>query len=466
MSPPRNPSTASNADSGVDFPPSSSKYFSSEYSPLDIAIQENAIRAIRSPHETEPKESKVKIAIGLLKNFIGVKDLASVRMSLPSQLLEPIGNLEYWTYLDRPDFAAIIGDSDDPLERMLATIRFNFSKDLKFVKGRLFKPYNSILGEQFHCTWEVPSAQLDSSTGEYIKLAHVSDQSLSYSEAEEATAPRHNFTCIIEQTSHHPPVSGYAYWCEEKGILVHGIDQIATQFVVTAGTVRVGAGEHNKGLFIRLTKRDEEEYHCTHPIGYVHGWFKSSLYITMGDTVVISCAKTGLKAIVEYKEERLFGKPKFLVEGLVFRYDPSNETEVNIRKLKQVPDDRVVATIDGSWHEKVWVTTCDGDRRLLVDLSILYPVPKIVRPIEEQGHLESRRVWKEVTSHIFAREYNLATQAKVMLEERQRKKAAELKERNEVHQPLFFQLPFRDGRVELTAAGKEVLFNGKSPAQI
>lgn len=53
----------------------------------------------------------------MLSRFIGVSDIASVRFSLPSQLLEPIPNLgrylmiqrievdeiEYWHYLDRPE---------------------------------------------------------------------------------------------------------------------------------------------------------------------------------------------------------------------------------------------------------------------------------------------------------------------------------------------------------------------------
>ena len=31
------------------------------------------------------------------------QDLANLRLSLPANLLEPQGNLEWWHYLDRPD---------------------------------------------------------------------------------------------------------------------------------------------------------------------------------------------------------------------------------------------------------------------------------------------------------------------------------------------------------------------------
>jgi len=74
--------------------------------------------------------SKLKTFLGILKKFIGVSDIAAVRFSLPAQLLEPIPNLEYWHYIDRPDAFAAIGDSEDPVGRMLGCLRFWFTKDL------------------------------------------------------------------------------------------------------------------------------------------------------------------------------------------------------------------------------------------------------------------------------------------------------------------------------------------------
>ncbi|EJD03141.1 uncharacterized protein FOMMEDRAFT_146816 [Fomitiporia mediterranea MF3/22] len=98
---------------------------------------------------------KLKMIVQLLKRCLGVKDLAAMRLSLPASLLEPVPNLEYWQYLDRPDLFVSINDSDDPLERMLAVIRFTFTKDLKFIRGKVVKPYNSVLGEHFRAHWDV-----------------------------------------------------------------------------------------------------------------------------------------------------------------------------------------------------------------------------------------------------------------------------------------------------------------------
>ena len=126
---------------------------------------------------------KFRQLLGLLKKAVNVKDLASIRLSLPATLMEPIGNLEYWQYADRPDVFAAINEPDDELDRMLAVLRwtcqcspptrppnrwltslFLFSlvtKDLKFVKHKIAKPFNSVLGEHFRCHWEVIPSTLD-----------------------------------------------------------------------------------------------------------------------------------------------------------------------------------------------------------------------------------------------------------------------------------------------------------------
>lgn len=40
-------------------------------------------------------------------------------------MMEPIGNLEHWTYIDRPDyFAAMADEGMDELEKMLAILRW------------------------------------------------------------------------------------------------------------------------------------------------------------------------------------------------------------------------------------------------------------------------------------------------------------------------------------------------------
>ena len=52
-----------------------------------------------------------------------------------------------------------LGDSPDEFERMLGVLRFAFSKELKFVRQRIGKPYNSALGMQiFHIAYATSSS--------------------------------------------------------------------------------------------------------------------------------------------------------------------------------------------------------------------------------------------------------------------------------------------------------------------
>lgn len=283
--------------------------------------------------------SKLKVFLGILRKFIGISDLASVRFSLPAQLLEPTPNLEYWNYLDRPETFIGIGDSDDPLGRMLEVLRFWFTKDLKYVKGKPCKPYNSALGEFFRCNWEIEDNQ-PSLLGESHKKStqhHVNTEDKPV-----------RVSYITEQTSHHPPVSAFYIDCPVKGISARGFDQLSAKF--TGTSIRVVPGAHNLGIFLTIKPRDNEEYQLTHPIASLGGLIRGSLYISVADTCYIRCAKTRQKTILEYIEESWLGKSQNRVKAVIFTYDPENDT---ITRIKDVPEKDILARIEGNWHEVI-----------------------------------------------------------------------------------------------------------------
>ncbi|KAM3584545.1 hypothetical protein VKS41_003354 [Umbelopsis sp. WA50703] len=408
----------------------------------DIKGQESKILALLSPDlkdsqngfitveddKTDSQPNQVMVMLGLLRKLIGVRDIISLRISLPASLLAPVGNLEYWNYMDRPDYFAIISEPDDPLDRMVNVARWWFSKDLKYVTGKLIKPYNSILGETFKCHWEVP---------------RDAEQPQSYSKNETQEPIR---------ISHHPPVSGFYYTCEEKGVVAKGIDHITARFSGTS--FKVGPGEQNLGIFVQLLNRDNELYRLTHPWASINGWLKASLYATISEYSYMTCPKTKIKTIVEYKEEKWIGKPKFEIYGAIFKYDPDND---NVLKTKQVPRKDLLATIEGSWRSSVYIVYPDGQKQKLIDLTSLSVAEKIVRPIEEQEETESRRTWRTVTESILAKDFNQATKHKQKIEEAQRAKAAERKAGGEEFVPQLFELPVEDGQPELTNKGREVL---------
>ncbi|KAI9708696.1 MAG: hypothetical protein M1828_002680 [Chrysothrix sp. TS-e1954] len=394
--------------------------------------------------KTPDDSSKLRTFLSILKRFVGVTDIAAVRFSLPANLLEPIPNLEYWHYLDRPETFASIADSDDPLGRMLGALRFWFTKDLKYVKGKPCKPYNSTLGEFFRCNWEVsetaPPLVGKSSSGTQSQ----GPITVSY---------------LTEQTSHHPPVSAYYIECPEKGISGQGFDQLSANF--TGTRIRVAPGEHNKGIYITLHGLGDETYNLTHPTAHLSGLLRGSLSITVADTCYVTCAKTRLKAILHYLDEGWVGKSQNRMQGVVFKYDPNNN---NKTRIKDVPDSDVIGRIEGCWQEQIYFTRGSKpfdkstDKQLVVDLQPLFPTPKIIPPENDQLPNESRKRWAPVTDAIVNKQYQAATTAKQEIEERQRQKAAERKARNVDWKPRFFtQALGPKGKPELTEDGRDAL---------
>ncbi|KAI1485136.1 hypothetical protein F5X96DRAFT_674920 [Biscogniauxia mediterranea] len=424
--------------------------------------------------------SKIKTFISILRKFIGVADLAAVRFSLPAQLLEPTPNLEYWNYLDNPSAFAAIGTSDEPLDRMLEVLRFWFTKDLKYVKGKPCKPYNSCLGEFFRCNWEAEdnapridtksltangSANGTISSASSIKSAKGDPRAAStVSVVPPTTNPTGRtvrISYLTEQTSHHPPVSAFYVSCPEKGLHARGYDQISAKFTGTA--IKVSPGEHNLGIFITLEKRDHETYQLTHPAAHLGGILRGALSVSVGDIAYITCPKTKLKAILHYVEEGWLGRAQNKVEGVIFKYDPDNDTKV---RIKDVPDSDVVARLSGAWKDKIVFTlgpkpveSHPPERQVtIIDLNPLTVAPKSLPPKELQAENESLQLWDGVTQAILSKQFSKATTVKVELEEKQREKARERERKKETWKPVFFdQVTDKAGKPDLNDKGRALL---------
>lgn len=60
-----------------------------------------------------------------------------------------------------------------------------------------------------------------------------------------------------------------------------------------------------------------------------------------------------MKVILEYQEEGWLGRSQNKVLGVIFKYDPENDTKT---KIKDVSDKDILARIEGSWQDKVYYT--------------------------------------------------------------------------------------------------------------
>jgi hypothetical protein len=333
---------------------------------------------------------------------------------------------------------------------MLGTLRFWFTKDLKYVKGKPCKPYNSTLGEFFRCNWEIddtapfllPEARGSTSGASSIK----------------STKPV-RISYLTEQTSHHPPVSAFFIDCPQKGITARGYDQLSAKF--TGTSIRVIPGAHNLGIFINLKRRDDEEYQLTHPSAQLGGLLRGSLSVSVADSCFITCPKTRIKVILQYLEEGWLGRSQNRVEGVIFNYDPEND---NLTRIKDVPEDDILGRVDGCWMSKVYFTLGKEpsakakERTLLIDLDPLFPAPKLLPPADSQLSNESSRFWSGVTHAILNKQFSKATQLKHEIEERQREKAADRKKREVNWQPRFFTgVVTPIGKPDLTEEGRSTL---------
>ncbi|KAJ7931274.1 hypothetical protein B0H13DRAFT_861971 [Mycena leptocephala] len=335
---------------------------------------------ISVPESGEGEGGRLKMIVQLVKKSFGVKDIAAMRLSLPASLLEPLPNLEYWQYLDRPDMFAAINDSDDPFERMLAILRFTFTKDLKFVRGKVCKPYNSVLGEHFRAHWDIVPAQLpiasvavSSSKAETASVkssrSFKSTRTSGSSKTGKSPSPSTAATSVdvsslgeqtrviflTEQVSHHPPVSAFYAACPSRSLELYGIDQISARISGTA--LRVAPGTYNKGIYVNITGGPGagEQYNISHPIAYVNGLLRGSFYVTVGESTIISCTggQQRFRAIIEYKEESWLGRAHFLTEGVIHTVVDGETQHNEWTKIKHVPHARVAAVFDGAWKGRI-----------------------------------------------------------------------------------------------------------------
>lgn len=259
---------------------------------------------------------------------------------------------------------------------------------------------------------------------------------------------------LTEQTSHHPPVSAFYIDCAERGVSARGFDQISAKF--TGTSIRVSPGQHNLGIFVNIEKRDNEEYQLTHPHAHLGGLLRGALSVSVSDACYVTCRKTRMKAILQYVEEGWIGRTQNKLEGVIFRYDPDNDT---ITRLKDVAGGDIIARISGSWQGKIYYTPAGSKAAcLLIDITPLHPATKILPPAEEQLSNESLKFWSDVTTAIMDKQFTQATKLKQDIEERQRQLAAERKEKQMEWKPRFFTGAVTPlGKPELTEEGQKAL---------
>ncbi|XP_018419259.1 PREDICTED: oxysterol-binding protein-related protein 10 isoform X2 [Nanorana parkeri] len=390
---------------------------------------------IDQEHETGPPEAEDELTdtedneeedLGVMEDQRGVilhlisqlklgMDLTKV--VLPTFILEKRSLLEmYANFMAHPDLFLSIAAGTTPEERMISFVEYYMTAFHEGRKGAVAKkPYNPIIGETFHCSWDVPK--------EKVKPCRTQSACMKAKEtdiAQESTNESYKVRFVAEQVSHHPPVSCFYCECKEKKICVNTHIWTKSKFLgMSVGVSMVGEG------VLKLMEYGEE-YIFTLPSAYARS-ILTVPWVELGGKVNIICAKTGYGATVTFHTKPFYG-------GKVHRVTA---------EVKHMPTNAIVCKAQGEWNGTLEFTYSSGETKV-IDTTQLSIIRKKIRPLEKQGPSESKRIWENVTNALKSNNIEAATERKHQLEERQRAEARQRASTNLLWKPKYF---IREGEV-------------------
>nr|XP_058933302.1 oxysterol-binding protein-related protein 10 isoform X2 [Kogia breviceps] len=328
----------------------------------ELVLSEDEKSDTEDQEETEVgvMEDQRSVILHLISQLKLGMDLTKV--VLPTFILEKRSLLEmYADFLAHPDLLLAVTAGATPQDRVIGFVEYYLTAFHEGRKGTLAKkPYNPIIGETFHCSWEVPKDR--------VQPRRTAAPDPSGHEHPMADDPSKNYKMrfVAEQVSHHPPISCFYCECKEKRLCIN-------THVWTKSVLRLL--EHG------------EEYVFTLPSAYARS-ILTIPWVELGGKVSITCAKTGYSATVIFHTKPFYG-------GKVHRVTA---------EVKHNPTNTIVCKAHGEWNGTLEFTYNNGETKV-IDTTMLPVYPKKIRPLEKQGPMESR-VTAGYTSIRFGRHTN------------------------------------------------------------
>jgi len=349
------------------------------------------------------ESGQMRRLLSLLKNAIGVKDMDSMRLQMPSWIHEGDSALQRSAAMTFPQLFSSMADGETPLQRMVLVTKYvlgNFHTQSSAKK----KPFNPILGEQFVCHW-----------------------------------PGTRVRYFSEQVSHHPPISTFHYEDPDQGVHYNGSSQAIMSFTgsaikITFRGAHVITITHPKGSNV-----EKEDYSFTMPLYFLRGILVGNVWVDFNGELSISCPQTGCSAKISFPEKPLFGGQFRAVRGEIFDRSGNPRYEVT-----------------GTWDKMIKIRNLETSKEdVLIDVANERKTKPEPPPIEEQGEMESMRVWYDCSTAIKEEKWNRADQAKHVIEELQRRYHKDM-EKGTVpnHSPVYFD-PVDKDRLVFEFVGEE-----------
>lgn len=241
------------------------------------------------------------------------------------------------------------------------------------------KPLNPFLGEVFVGKW--PDSSADGALGET--------------------------TLISEQVSHHPPVTAYAIENKKNNVLLQGYNGVKA----TISTTMISVKQY--GHAVLQFKDLNETYLITLPPLHIEGLITASPFVELEGTSYIQ-SSLGYLAVIDYSGRGYFSGKKNTFKARIY---PD--------KLASGTKEKAIATISGQWSGKSYIekgatTPSSSSSELFYDAAKKSPELLVVKPIEEQNELESRKAWQKVADAVRKGDYDSIHEEKTQLENTQR----------------------------------------------
>ncbi|KAK8968389.1 Oxysterol-binding protein-related protein 4C [Platanthera guangdongensis] len=311
-------------------------------------------------------------------------DLANFQLSpifnMPKSQLQCYGESVYCT---SEDILSRCGRGKTSLERFVAVVAWTISTTRPVIFG--WAPFNPVLGETHHVS-------------------------------------RGNLNVLLEQVSHHPPVSAMHATDEEEKLELVWCHYLAPKF-------------HGKSVKAKIKGKRQlkilshgENYEMNSPDLYFN--ILPVPGAVWAGSVSVLCKESGLEAeLIFYKGQSFlgFGGNSRLIKGKIFHSQSSN----------------ILYEIAGQWDSSVILKDVQsGETSLLYDArqTILNLNTPVVKDLQGIRATESAVVWGEVNKDILEGEWEKAREDKREVEERERSLRKERSCRGEEWVPKHFSV--------------------------
>lgn len=297
-------------------------------------------------------------------------DLSS--LTAPPFILSSKSLVEFSSYwAEHPSIFVAPAHEEDPQKRALLVLKWFLttlkqqyaSRSEKY--GNEKKPLNPFLGEIFLGKW-VDVAGTTELISEQVSFVYILP----------STSP----TISNRLYSHHPPATAYRISNKEHGIYLEGYNAQKASFSRTIHVKQIGHA-------LLTIPAYDETYLISLPNLHIEGLIFGTPFVELNDTTYI-ISSSGYTAKIDYSGKGWLSGKKNSFTATLYPSDKEKD---------------VLYSVAGQWTKTFEITEGPSKKGTVVDTYDAEATPTtalIVRPIEEQDPLESRRAWAKVAAGI------------------------------------------------------------------